>query len=181
MKHTVHKLFWVWDFDKEENWLNQMSAKGLQLTGVGFCRYIFDDGKPDEYRVRMELLENWPTAPESKRYIQFVEETGAQYLGAVMRWVYFRKKTTEAGFDLFSDIDSRIQHLQRILSLIGLLGIAVLYGGTYTGLSAYFRRGGTVDLVSGVLGLSVSILMVYGFVRIYRKWVALKKERALHE
>ncbi len=41
MKHIIHKWFWAWDFDKEEKWLNEMSAKGLNLTGVSFCRYVF--------------------------------------------------------------------------------------------------------------------------------------------
>lgn len=26
MRRTVHKWFWVWDFDKEEKWLNIMAA-----------------------------------------------------------------------------------------------------------------------------------------------------------
>ncbi len=30
-------MFLVWDFDKEEKWLNEMAAKGLALTSVGFC------------------------------------------------------------------------------------------------------------------------------------------------
>ena len=48
MKKTVHKLFWAWEFDREEKWLNDMSAKGLQLTDVGFCRYVFETGTPGE-------------------------------------------------------------------------------------------------------------------------------------
>jgi hypothetical protein len=34
-------LFWVWDFDKEEKWLNEMAAKGLSLVSVGFYKYEF--------------------------------------------------------------------------------------------------------------------------------------------
>lgn len=30
------KLFWVWQWQKEENWINAMAAKGLLLTEVGF-------------------------------------------------------------------------------------------------------------------------------------------------
>ncbi len=37
MRRIIHKMFLVWDFDKEEKWLNEMAAKGLVLTSVGFC------------------------------------------------------------------------------------------------------------------------------------------------
>jgi hypothetical protein len=31
MKKKVYKLFFVWEYDKEEKWLNKMSAEGWQL------------------------------------------------------------------------------------------------------------------------------------------------------
>ncbi len=49
MRKTIHKLFFIWDFDKEEKWLNQMAAKGLALVSVGFCKYEFEDCIPGEY------------------------------------------------------------------------------------------------------------------------------------
>ena len=43
MRRTIRKWFWVWNFDKEEQWLNEMAAKGLCLVSVGFCKYEFED------------------------------------------------------------------------------------------------------------------------------------------
>ena len=34
MRTIIKKFFFVWDFDKEEKWLNEMAAKGLALVGV---------------------------------------------------------------------------------------------------------------------------------------------------
>lgn len=31
-KKTVFKLFFVWDFEKEERWLNEMAQEGWVLT-----------------------------------------------------------------------------------------------------------------------------------------------------
>lgn len=76
MRKSIHKLFWVWDFDKEEKWLNEMAAKGLCLISVGFCKYEFEDCRPGEYSVRTERLEHHPDHPESVRYMSFLEETG---------------------------------------------------------------------------------------------------------
>ena len=36
-KIKKHKLFWIWDFDKEEKWLNKMAQDGYVLENVGFC------------------------------------------------------------------------------------------------------------------------------------------------
>ena len=90
MRTVIRKLFWVWDFEKEEQWLNEMAAKGLALVGVGFCRYEFEDCTPGEYSFRLELLDNRPEHPESRKYISFVEETGAEQVGSYHNWVYFR-------------------------------------------------------------------------------------------
>lgn len=107
MRRTMHKLFFAWDFEKEEQWLNEMAAKGLALVSAGYATYQFEDSAPGEYTVRLELLKELPEHPESQRYIQFVEETGAEYLGKCLRWVYFRRRTDRGAFDLFSDLDSR--------------------------------------------------------------------------
>ncbi len=58
MKKIIHKCFFIWNFDKEEKWLNEMAAKGFILNSVGFCRYEFDECIPGEYKICMELLEN---------------------------------------------------------------------------------------------------------------------------
>lgn len=58
MKRTIYKLFWAWNFEKEEEWINKMSAEGWQLDSVQVFRYVFTKGDPDEYVYRLELLEN---------------------------------------------------------------------------------------------------------------------------
>ena len=34
MRKIVKKWFWVWEFDKEEQWLNEMAAKGVAVIMV---------------------------------------------------------------------------------------------------------------------------------------------------
>ena len=59
MRHSIMKLFM--DYEKEEKWLNDMSAKGLQLVHYSFPRYTFEEGEPGEYTYRIQLLENIPS------------------------------------------------------------------------------------------------------------------------
>ena len=41
MNKVIYKFFWLWNYDQEENWLNDMASKGYALISVGFCRYKF--------------------------------------------------------------------------------------------------------------------------------------------
>lgn len=56
-RKTVRKWFWVWDFEKEELWLNGMVSEGWGVGGVAFCTYHFMQCEPGEYTVRLEIKE----------------------------------------------------------------------------------------------------------------------------
>ena len=122
MKHIVWKAYW--DYEKEEKWLNEMSAKGMVLTDYSWCRYAFEETQNNQYTYRIELLENMPNHPESVAYIRFLEENGVECVATYMRWVYLRKKTSEGSFDVYTDIDSKIKHYKRIYALWNTLMIA---------------------------------------------------------
>ena len=106
-KKTVFKLFFVWDFEKEERWLNEMAQEGWVLDNTGFYFYTFVRCEPGEYIIRLEMN-------PSSDYRAFVKELGAEYIGDRVNWVYFRRKAELGSFELLSDIDSRLTHLSRI-------------------------------------------------------------------
>lgn len=176
MKKTIYKLYWAWQFDKEEKWLNECSAKGLHLCDVGVFRYTFEEGTPGAYSHKLELLENWPTHPESVAYIRFLEDTGVEMVGSILRWVYFRKKTVDGQFDLFSDLDSRIKHLNRILMLFIPLMVVEFVIGT---INVFFAR--TLNQSVGTINILLGFVFVYGIYVINKKKQKLKKERMIYE
>ncbi|MEL7603480.1 MAG: DUF2812 domain-containing protein [Bacillota bacterium] len=127
MKHVIRKAYW--NFIREEDWLNRLAAQGLALTDYSWCRYVFEDSQPGEYIFRIELLDHLPAHPESRRYIEFVESTGAECVSTYMRWVYFRKKAADGPFELYSDNASRIRHLRRVRAF--WLGFVILEFGAF--------------------------------------------------
>ena len=165
-KKTVYKWFWVWDFEKEEQWLNEMAMNGWVLCGVGWCRYTFERCEPGQYAIRLEMR------GADDAYIDFMAETGAVYIGRVFQWIYFCKRVEDGAFDLYSDIDSKINHLERISRSLSLIGIGnLLIGiGNILGPSRM-----------GVLNLLCATLLMYGLGRIHGKKEALEKERRLYE
>lgn len=179
MRTIIHKLWWAWDFDKEEAWLNKLAAQGLALVSVGFCRYEFEDCTPGEYTFRLQLLENTVPHPESQKYLAFLEETGVEHIGSWLRWVYLRKKTADGGFELFSDNESRIRHLSLVISLLLLLGIANLICGI-NNVMLYFINRIPLSLL-GIINLVLGIACCIGVRRLIVKRRRLKNEQQLFE
>lgn len=165
-RKTVYKWWWVWDFEKEEQWLNSMAIEGWALEDVGFCKYCFVQCKPGEYTIRLEMH------GDDDQYIRFMREIDAEYIGRVIQWVYFRRKSEYGAFDIFSDIDSRIKHMNRIAGVLRVVGI----GNIIIGLVNAFNYSGF-----GIINLLLGCLVMYGLGRIRGKEDELEKERTLHE
>jgi len=179
MRRIVHKLIFVWDFDKEEQWLNEMAAKGLCLMGVGFCRYEFEECLPGEYHLCMQLLEQSVKDPESQKYIEFLESTGAEHIGVFSRWVYFRRKAENGPFELFSDNASRLRYMRGIVSFIGLIsGMNLLIGAQNVLMAISLHSYGNLI---GILNLALGIWGTWGAIRLAKKRNRLKREGQLFE
>jgi hypothetical protein len=183
MKHIVRKAFI--DYEKEEKWLNEMAAKGLAMTDYSWCRYAFEETPPGEYTYRLELLDNLAVHPESRKYIQFLEETGVDQVASYGRWVYFRKKTADGPFELYSDIDSKIKHYQRVFQLWFVLGIAELligFSNTMTGLTQWMEGGTNLNGWLGLPLLFIGLVFMFSLaLPLHRKIKRLKAEKELME
>lgn len=178
MKRVMHRLFWAWDFDREEEWLNTWAARGWALVDVCGFRYVFEESAPGEYVYRLELLEYTANHAESRCYLDFLRDMDIECIGSYGRWVYLRRRSDGAPFDLFSDVDSKIAHLRRINVLVLAVLVICLAGGA----NLLHMRDYPLDaLPFVVLWAAVSILVACGFVRVARKLRRLKRERAVRE
>lgn len=163
---TIHKIFFVWDFEKEEQWLNTMAQSGWLLDRVSFCTYHFVACTPGAYTIRMEMhgLDD--------EYLRFMQETGAEYVGRMVQWIYFRKKVQYGQFDIFSDLDSKIAHLGRISTTLALIGgTNLLIGMVNSFNSTHF----------GWVNLLCATLLMYALGRIHGKREFLQTQRLLQE
>src|SRR5690625_1824528 len=104
MKKRVIKFYS--NYEKEEAWLNKMAAQGWHCVDYIFGRYTFEKGKPGEYIYRLQLIEHHYTHAKSADYLEFLEETGVEFIASHIRWVYLRKKAEDGPFELFSDKES---------------------------------------------------------------------------
>ncbi len=184
MKHVVHKFFSIGAHKKEEQWLNSMAAKGLLLTDVGFCRYVFTEGTPGEYIYRLELLDQMPNHPQSMAYINFLEETGVEQIGSYIRWVYFRRKAADGPFELYSDIGSKIRHLRRITWLANTLSLLMFFLSSVWNRTAWLERaeggGDSYLFLAGLFCLFAALCQLL-VLPVRRSLRQLKAEQKLRE
>ena len=180
MRQVIRKWFWAWEFDKEEQWLCDMAAQGKALVSARYITYEFEDSEPGEYAVRLEMLEHAPTSPEGQQYIEFVESTGAEYVGKVMKWVYFRKKTADGPFELHGDNATRIKHLGGIIRLLKPLMALNVGCGVYN-LCIGIGLNSAVNVVCAAASGAVAWLLYRGLVKLNDKKQRLEKEAQLFE
>ena len=166
-RKIVKKWIWIWEYDKEEQWLNAMAQSGWVLDKVGFCRYEFVPCEPGEYIVRLEMREH------DEGYLSFMAETGAEYVGRMMKWIYFRKKAALGQFELFSDLESRIGYLDKMCRTLRGVGIANLLIGVANTLN--------IAHPIAMVNLLAATLLMYALGRIEGKKEALEKDRLLME
>ncbi|WP_167955691.1 DUF2812 domain-containing protein [Anaerosporobacter faecicola] len=180
MSLTKYRWFWAWQFEKEERWLNQMSNRGFQLVDVSFIRYTFDTNSSQEYNYRIEFLEHGPYTEKGQEYLLFLKEAGIDMCGSYMRWVYLRKKKDEGEFQLFSDLDSRLQHLNRIITLLSVIfPLEFMYFVKCW--AEYGENGHKGELVLCLLFTFFVLIIGSGLFTLYRNKKRLLAERSLHE
>ncbi|MEY8235236.1 DUF2812 domain-containing protein [Lachnospiraceae bacterium 66-29] len=129
----MRKFRLYYDKDKEEIWLNQMCSKGWGMTRFFMGVYTFEPCIPDEYTYQVDLPDLWGTSTNDKdrkkrEYIEFIEETGAEYVCTWGFYMVFRKKKEKGDFKLYTDPESQIKLYQRIRKLffaVLLLDLAV--------------------------------------------------------
>lgn len=180
MKLVKYRLFFAWNHEEEEKWLDQMAAKGHRLESVAFCRYEFGKCQPGAYSYRLEFLENNVASDKSSQYIAFVEDTGAKHVGTYGRWIYFEKSTADGPFDLLSDNTSRIKHLKRIMLTFIVIGIPTLNAAAMNLLPLTDDKM-AISRILGLINLALTCLIVRGTIKIHRKIKHYQKEQQLFE
>jgi len=178
MKYTYWRYFI--DYEKEEKWLNSLSAKGLALVNVSLLRYTFEECEQAEYEYRLELLNNLPGNIESKIYIRFLEESHIEHISSTFRWIYLRKNKKYGSFNLFSDNKSRIDHIKRYIKLLLPLIILNLFCGIKI-LNDSLKFNISSIIYLGSINIILSISLTYFAVKRILVMKRLKKENIIHE
>lgn len=178
---TINKLLFIWDWEEEEQWLNEMAAQGWHFVKYNFpFRYTFEQGEPGAYQYQLQALEHRIGSKESQDYIAFLRDMNIELIDSYLFWAYLRKPGDGQPFEIFSDVESKLKHMRRFM-FIPLLSLLLLCGNLMFGAATLLRYGGTLGMTLVVLEAVLAVLMVYGLTRMTVKYQALEKQRQLHE
>ncbi|WP_414738793.1 hypothetical protein [Macrococcoides caseolyticum] len=117
--------------------------------------------------------------------MNFIEETNAQYISEVGNWGYFLKEVEsfEESFEIYSDIDSRIEQNARVIQILAIIALssllpcisAIIPGMLSDTLSSSFK----VILI--VIFIILVSLYVFMLAKLIIKNNKLKEERNIQE
>ena len=192
MRRVIHKIFWIWQLEKEQAWINEMASHGYSLEHAGRLTFEFEETEPNKYIYKELFLKGWGESAENIKYFKFLEEMGIKvvcyinYPGTC--WVYVRalKEEYPGGIDLYSDIDSKINYQKVMAGYMIFVIVATLFASVlnlsivikYLALYNIFMwLNLACALLTLVLFTGGTIAEIKALVNIGK----LKKERKLHE
>lgn len=155
-------------YTNEEQWINDMAQEGLHFVKYSFGLYHFEEGQPGKYEYRLELLDAYPTSVLGKQYIDSMEEIGIECIETSSKWAYFRKKATSEPFDIFTDVQAKKRHLNRIIYTLifgWLANIFLAYANTFSENGFYFTRYFT----------NINLIVTLVLIPIILKYVKMKR------
>lgn len=121
MNKTIVKVFTLDEFEKEENWLNDMSAKGMELIKVGFVRYTFRPRQKDKYQYKIMFYDKAKSGPEWEEFMEILAESGIEIVSRYFNWLYLKKENDGTPFRLFNTVREELAHVNKIKKLSSLL------------------------------------------------------------
>ena len=192
MRRVIHKLFFIWQLEKEQAWINEMASHGYSLEHAGRLTFEFDETEPGKYIYKEIFLKGWGESAENLKYFKFLEEMGIKvvcyinYPGTC--WVYTRalKEDYPNGIELYSDIDSKINY-QKVMAGYMIFVIAATLFASVLNLSIvinYLARYNMFMWLNFACAMLTFALFIGGTIAEIKALVnigKLKKERKLHE
>ncbi|WKY43506.1 DUF2812 domain-containing protein [Eubacteriaceae bacterium ES2] len=181
MKKTSYRVYAAWNYDKEENDLDELSQKGWQLEKGGCFHSKFVKDESVTYRHRIDfnpvILKS---SEEKERYVESFEEQGWEYVNNTFNgWAYFRKIVVEnslaSEYEIYSDQQSYYGMLSRWIR-VGWVCITVELLAALLYVIQFFENGDPFYIVGAAIFMTISVWIFNGI----GKMKAKINERAMN-
>ena len=159
------RFFFLPDFEKEERYLSEQHRQGWKFVEnrYGYL-FVFEKTIPDDVVYQLDFR---PKAIDKEEYLQFFNDYGWEYVGDCNHFSYFRKKRAGEANEVYSDRQSKVDMIGRILKGQFLLAVLV-----FVGMSFLFYG---LKMYGGILGMALVCLPIFlysliGLVRLRQKY-----------
>jgi hypothetical protein len=151
MTSQITEIKWFVHFEKEEAWLETMSASGWHLISASFGLYKFQQGQPEKRIYKIDCR-NITKHADLVDYVSLFTDSGWSSIAPKKNVgnYYFYSLVDQPGQDIFSDKASRAGRYLRYAQLTGisLIPIIPIYGALYA--TGVFKMGNWGYLTPGL-------------------------------
>ncbi len=114
MGEVFKKKFHEWDFVEEEKWLNEMIQQGLVLKKVHGNIYSFEKCAPNEYQIKLEIINANFWNKKNQKYIKSIKESGKELVESTGRFnttcrMYIKNKGESDDFKSYYDNKEKVK------------------------------------------------------------------------
>ena len=103
------------DKDKETKWLNDMSDQGWAMNGFFAGFYRFEPCEKGKYSYQIDFGNEFFSVSDD--YREFMSDSDIEIIQSWGFWVFLRKLSSEGEFQLYTDVDSQIEHYKKIRNM----------------------------------------------------------------
>ncbi|GLX70328.1 DUF2812 domain-containing protein [Paenibacillus glycanilyticus] len=175
------RLIMSWNYEKEEQWLNDLSREGLHFKKAGkFSSSFFARDESVRYTYRLDYQTGQARgSAKFQEYVDLYQGAGWEYVSSYgSLWHYFRREW-QPGEEpqLYTDRESLIQFYKRLQRVMGIMLLAnlVLMLTNMINLRSFFTdRLWAVGVPLIVLYLCLFAVLGYGLWRMQKKVKGLK-------
>lgn len=103
------------DKDKETRWLNDMADQGWAMNGFFAGFYKFEPCEKGKYTYQIDFGNEFFSVSDD--YREFMSDSDIEIIQSWGFWVFLRKLSSEGEFQLYTDVDSQIEHYKKIRNM----------------------------------------------------------------
>lgn len=155
----VFKWWWAWEYEKIENWLEDMEAGGMRMveTKINGLYFYFERCKPGKARYCIDYQNKL-----TPNYITLVKDDGWELFQVGWGWYILRKEYEDERPDLYTDFESLIARNKSLLALVAVCTIVELFSLGTLVWDAYITRSDTA--IASVCIWGSFILAFFSFI-----------------
>ena len=166
------KLYW--DKDAETKWLNKMADEGWAMTGFFAGFYKFEQTEKGKWRYQIDFGEKFGSVTED--YREFMNEAEIEIVQSWGYWIMLRKLTSKGEFQLYTDLESSIEHYSKILKMFKvctIIELICLFIEIIAGLN-----GATIGWVFACIILAFAVVLANATIKTKNKIIELKSRQS---
>lgn len=178
---TLVKYRFMLDYEKEERWINEMSARGWHLKKFCLGRFVFEREEQVEYIYRNEYIIDLKKV-EKEEYKSLLKDSGAEIVHESFGWIYVRKLASEGPFEIFSDSASKITYYNKVQNIMmTLFGINIFMFFLNVILFSQHDPFNGLNFTVGIINAIVALVLLIPIKHIKQSKKKLEREQLFYE